>query len=105
MFAWGGSFAGGRGPGPSAKATEASDMSNSVTAKIRFISILLIGGEYPGNSLDVSCKGRGVFLAGDRIKSGPQGAESAGLGFGVRCGHSEKPDPNEDRNGVRCNRA
>src|SRR5258708_35604119 len=73
MFAWGGSFAGGRGPGPSAKATEASDMSNSVTAKIRFISILLIGGEYPGNSLDVSARGGGVFWLGIGSNQGRKG--------------------------------
>jgi len=38
---------GGMGPGPSAIATEANDMSNNVTAKIRFIVILLMVGDSP----------------------------------------------------------
>jgi len=37
----------GGSPPPSAKATEANDMSNSVTARIRFITILLIVGNTP----------------------------------------------------------
>ena len=38
---------GGMGPGPSAIATEANDMSNNVTARIRFMVILLMVGDSP----------------------------------------------------------
>src|SRR5258708_34914828 len=93
MFAWGGSFAGGRGPGPSAKATEASDMSNSGTAKIRFISILLIGGEYPGNSLDVSARGGGFFWQGIRSNQGRKGARGRDSGSRAAAGLAKNQIP------------
>ncbi len=73
-------FTGGSPP-PSAMAAAASDMSNNVTAGIRFMLSLLIDGEFPGNSLIGKASGGGFGLeTGKNLNGGVVRQQS-----GARC--------------------
>jgi hypothetical protein len=50
---------GGR-PGPSAKATEANDISKNAIARTRFM-VFLLCGEFPGNSLVGKASGEEIL--------------------------------------------